>query len=48
MHSYTLAALLGIFIVAVILAVIGRLLPGRVSRLLRSLAGGGKDEERQG
>jgi hypothetical protein len=44
MHSYTLAALLGIFVVAVVLAVIGRLLPGRLSGLLRSLAGGGKDE----
>lgn len=35
MRSVTVAALLGIFVMAVVLAVVGRLLPGRLSRLLK-------------
>ena len=35
-RSYTVAALLGIFIAAVVLAVISRMLPGRLAGLLRS------------
>lgn len=40
MRSFTVAALLGVFVVAVILAVASRLLPGRLSRLLRKPGGG--------
>ena len=35
-RSFTVAALLGIFVAAVVLAVLSRLLPGRLSGLLRS------------
>jgi hypothetical protein len=34
MHSYTVAALLGIFVGAVILAIVSRLVPGAVSRIV--------------
>jgi hypothetical protein len=44
-RSYTVAALLGIFVAAVLLAVISRMLPGRLSGLLRSSLADGKDEE---
>jgi hypothetical protein len=44
-HSYTVAALLGIFVAAVVLAGISRLLPGRLSRLARRMIGGGTDEQ---
>ncbi len=40
MRSLTVAALLGVFVTAATLAVVSRLLPGRLSRLLR-LPGGG-------
>jgi hypothetical protein len=33
MRSYTVTALLGLFIVAVILAIVSRVLPGSLSRL---------------
>ncbi len=45
MHTYTLTALLAIFVGAVILAVISRLLPGRISALIRSAMG---DEAKKG
>jgi hypothetical protein len=43
-HTYTVAALLGIFVAAVVLAGISRLLPGRLSRLARHMFGGGEAE----
>jgi hypothetical protein len=43
-HSYTVAALLGIFVAAVLLAIVGRLLPGRLAGLARHRTGD-KDEE---
>lgn len=43
-RSYTVAALLGIFIAAVVLAAISRLLPGRLSALARRLIGGSDEE----
>jgi hypothetical protein len=47
-HTYTVAALLGIFVAAVVLAGISRLLPGRLSKLARHMiGGGGKDEEEE-
>ena len=36
MRSYTLAALLGVFVGAAILAIVSRALPGRLSRLMRA------------
>ncbi len=42
MRSYTVAALLGIFIVAVVVAVVGRILPGRLSGLVKSALDGGR------
>jgi hypothetical protein len=44
-HTYTVAALLGIFVAAVVLAGISRLLPGRLSALARRMIGGGREEE---
>ncbi len=41
MRSLTVAALLGVFVVAAVLAVISRLLPGRLSRIVRRPGGGG-------
>jgi hypothetical protein len=38
MRSYTLAALLGLFVGAAVLAILSRLLPGRISRLMRAPA----------
>jgi hypothetical protein len=35
MRTLTVAALLGLFVAAVVLAVVGRLLPGRLSRVVR-------------
>ena len=35
MRTFTVAALLGVFVAAVVLAVLGRLLPGRLSRLVK-------------
>jgi hypothetical protein len=35
MRSYTLVALLGVFVGAAVLAVVTRALPGRLSRLMR-------------
>ena len=46
-HSYTVAALLGIFVAAVVLAGISRLLPGRLSKLARRLFGGAKNEQEE-
>jgi hypothetical protein len=39
MRSFTVAALLGIFVAAVVLAVGGRLLPGPLSRLMSKRGG---------
>jgi hypothetical protein len=44
-HSYTVAALLGVFVAAVVLAIVGRLLPGRLSKMARHMTGD-KDEDR--
>ena len=42
-RSYTLAALLGVFVVAVLLALASRLLPGGISRFAqRALRGGNR------
>lgn len=41
-HSYTVAALLGVFVVAVVLAVVGRFLPGRLSGLVKTALNGGR------
>jgi len=35
MHTYTVAALLGIFVGAAALAIVSRLLPGRLSQVMR-------------
>jgi hypothetical protein len=35
MRSYTLVALLGVFVGAAVLAIVTRALPGRMSRLMR-------------
>jgi hypothetical protein len=46
MRSYTLAALLAVFVGAAVIAVATRLLPGRLSRLVQARPGprhGGKD-----
>jgi hypothetical protein len=40
MRSYTVAALLGIFVVAVVLAVVGRFLPGRLSDRVKTALSG--------
>ena len=42
--SLTVAALLGIFVAAVVLAVVSRMLPGRLSGLARTVIRGAKDE----
>ena len=42
-HTVTILALLGIFVVAALLALAGRLLPGRIGRLVRKRAGRGTD-----
>jgi hypothetical protein len=44
MRGYTVAALLGLFVVAAVLALATRLLPGGLSRLLKR-AGRGADPE---
>jgi hypothetical protein len=36
MRSYTLVALLGVFVGAAVLAIVTRALPGRLSRLMRA------------
>jgi hypothetical protein len=41
-RGLTVAALLGIFVGAVVLAVVARLLPGRLSRLVKNPRGGGR------
>lgn len=38
MRSYTLVALLGVFVGAAVLAIVSRALPGRLSRLMRAPA----------
>jgi hypothetical protein len=40
MRSFTVAALLGIFVMAVVVTLVSRLLPGRLSRLLKKPGGG--------
>jgi hypothetical protein len=40
MRSYTVAALLGVFVVAVVLAVVGRFLPGRLSDRVKTALSG--------
>jgi hypothetical protein len=40
LRSFTVAALLGVFVAAVVLAVVGRLLPRRLSRLVKLPHGG--------
>lgn len=40
MRSYTVAALLGIFVVAVVLAVVGRFLPGGLSDRVKTALSG--------
>jgi HAMP domain-containing protein len=45
MRSYTVAALLGIFITAALLAVASRLLPERLSRLVKSTMNRGAGKE---
>jgi hypothetical protein len=40
MRSYTVAALLGIFVVAVVLAIVGRFLPGRLSDRVKTALSG--------
>lgn len=37
MHSYTVVALLGVFVAAVVLAIVNKMMPGRVSALARSI-----------
>jgi hypothetical protein len=39
MRSYTLAALLAVFVGAAVVAIASRLLPGRLSRLFRARSG---------
>ncbi len=50
MRSYTLAALLAVFVGAAVIAIASRLLPGRLSRLIRggteSRDGGKTGDER--
>jgi hypothetical protein len=41
--SWTLTALLGLFVVAILLALASRLLPGRLSGLARRALRGGED-----
>jgi hypothetical protein len=44
-RSYTMAAMLGLFVVAVLLALASRLLPGGISRLAqRALRGGDRSD----
>jgi hypothetical protein len=44
-HSYTVAALLGVFVAAVVVAALSRLLPGRLSGLAKALFGDHEDQE---
>ena len=44
-RSFTVAALLGIFVAAVVLAVVSRMPPGRLAGLVRSSIAGGKDDK---
>lgn len=46
MRSLTLTALLGVFVLAVIVALIGHFLPGRLSRLVRRALQRGEDDQR--
>jgi hypothetical protein len=43
-RSYTVVALLGLFVVAAILALASRLLPGGRARLARHLQGGDRED----
>jgi hypothetical protein len=38
-HTVTILALLGIFLAAALLALAGRMLPGRIGRIIRKRAG---------
>jgi hypothetical protein len=44
MRTYTVAALLGLFVVAAVLAIASRLLPGGLSRMAQRALRGGHDE----
>jgi hypothetical protein len=44
-RSYTLAALLGLFVMAVLVALAGRLLPGGISRFARRARRGGDGQD---
>jgi hypothetical protein len=39
MRSFTVAALLGVFVGAVVLAIVARFVPGRLSRLMKKPGG---------
>jgi hypothetical protein len=45
MRSYTLAALLGVFVGAAVLAIVSRALPGRLSHLMRPPAASERTRE---
>ncbi len=47
-RGYTVAALLGLFVVAALVAIAARLVPGGRSRLVRRLLRRGDDGERAG
>jgi hypothetical protein len=44
MRTYTVAALLGLFVVAAVLAIASRLLPGGLARVAQRALRGGHDE----
>jgi hypothetical protein len=44
MRTYTVAALLGLFVVAAVLAIASRLLPGDLARVAQRALRGGHDE----
>lgn len=44
-HSYTVAALMGLFVAAILLALASRLLPGGLSRIARRALRRGGDED---
>jgi hypothetical protein len=48
MRSYTVAALLGLFVVAAVLALATRLLPGGLSRLAQRMLRGDRDPDEPG
>jgi hypothetical protein len=46
MRTVTVAALLGLFVGAAVLAVVSRLLPGRLSAIAKTVTGKGRDPKR--